>query len=102
MPLLEVKGLTKRFGGLVALNDVNLTINEGETHGIIGPNGAGKTTLFNVITGEYKPTTGTVTEIEEILKVIKERRAVQGECYVCKQSISDDLFNELTNFLLND
>lgn len=60
MPLLEVKGLTKRFGGLVALNDVNLTINEGETHGIIGPNGAGKTTLFNVITGEFKPTTGTV------------------------------------------
>jgi len=58
--ILEVKGLTKYFGGLAALNNVNLTIKEGEIRGIIGPNGAGKTTLFNVISGVYRPTSGHI------------------------------------------
>lgn len=60
MALLEVRGLTKQFGGLMANNDVTLTVDEGEIVGLIGPNGAGKTTLFNCITGYYKPTSGSV------------------------------------------
>lgn len=57
---LVVTGLTQKFGGLTALNNVNMEINLGEIVGVIGPNGAGKTTLFNVITGVYQPTSGSV------------------------------------------
>ena len=58
MPLLEVKGLTRRFGGIVALDDVSFDADEGEIVGLIGPNGAGKTTAFNVITRLYRPDSG--------------------------------------------
>jgi ABC-type uncharacterized transport system ATPase subunit len=58
--VLEGRGLVKRFGGLVAVNGVDLTVEEGETRCIIGPNGAGKTTLFNLLTGEHRPTKGQV------------------------------------------
>ena len=58
--LLKVEGLTKRFGGLVANDDISFTVNKGEIIGLIGPNGAGKTTLFNCITGFHKPTSGKV------------------------------------------
>ena len=60
VPVLEVTGLSKNFGGLRALNDVDLTINKQEIVALIGPNGAGKTTFFNCITGIYTPTEGTV------------------------------------------
>ncbi|MEM2768267.1 MAG: ABC transporter ATP-binding protein [Candidatus Bathyarchaeia archaeon] len=60
MHLLEVENLTKRFGGLVAVNNVSFKVDEGEIVGIIGPNGAGKTTLFNLITGYLKPDSGKV------------------------------------------
>ncbi|MCU0498221.1 MAG: ABC transporter ATP-binding protein [Anaerolineae bacterium] len=60
MTILEARGLRKEFGGLVAVDEVNLTIQRGTTHAIIGPNGAGKTTFFNLLTGKYKPTRGTV------------------------------------------
>ncbi len=59
--LLDVRNLTKRFGGLVAVNDVTLGIAEGSISAIIGPNGAGKTTLFNLLTGIYKPDSGSIT-----------------------------------------
>jgi branched-chain amino acid transport system ATP-binding protein len=58
--MLETAGLTKQFGGLTAVDRVDLEIGEGEIVGLIGPNGAGKTTLFNTITGVYPPTDGTV------------------------------------------
>jgi len=60
MHLLEVENLTKRFGGLTAVNNVSFHVDEGEIVGIIGPNGAGKTTLFNLVSGFLKPTSGTV------------------------------------------
>ncbi len=59
-PVLEVTNLSKNFGGLRALNEVDLTINRQEIVALIGPNGAGKTTFFNCITGIYLPTEGTV------------------------------------------
>lgn len=58
--VLEVRGLTKNFGGLTAVKDVSFTLEKGETLGIIGPNGAGKTTLFNLLTGYLKPSHGQI------------------------------------------
>jgi branched-chain amino acid transport system ATP-binding protein len=60
VPILEVKKLSMHFGGLAAVSNLDLTIQEGEIRGIIGPNGAGKTTLFNVISGVYRPTSGQI------------------------------------------
>lgn len=58
--ILEIRNLNKSFGGLSALSELDLTVNEGEILGLIGPNGAGKTTLFNIITGFYSPTSGKI------------------------------------------
>jgi branched-chain amino acid transport system ATP-binding protein len=60
-PQLSLAAATLRFGGLTAVNAVDLAVGEGELVGLIGPNGAGKTTLFNLITGVYRPSSGTVT-----------------------------------------
>ncbi|MGE8615335.1 MAG: ABC transporter ATP-binding protein, partial [Achromobacter veterisilvae] len=60
MALLDVKNLTKRFGGLVANKDISLSVDAGEIVAIIGPNGAGKSTLFNGLVGHHEPTSGTV------------------------------------------
>ena len=60
MALLAVERLTRRFGGLVALDEVTLSIERGETVGLIGPNGAGKTTLFNCVTGLLRPSSGEI------------------------------------------
>lgn len=58
--LLETEKLTIRFGGLAAVNEVDLTVDHGETVGLIGPNGSGKTTFFNLLTGIYRPTEGSI------------------------------------------
>jgi branched-chain amino acid transport system ATP-binding protein len=71
---LEVAGLTKRFGGLVAVRDVSLTAEVGQVTAIIGPNGAGKTTLFNCITGFYKPDRGQVRMVHGGSTVRIDRR----------------------------
>lgn len=60
MRILEVKNLTKRFGGLTAVSDVNFHIEQGEILGLIGPNGAGKTTVFNLVSGTFVPTSGII------------------------------------------
>ena len=59
-PILEVSGLSMRFGGLLAVNGVNLRVEEKQVVSMIGPNGAGKTTVFNCLTGFYKPTSGSI------------------------------------------
>jgi len=61
MSLLQLDNVTIRFGGLVAVDSVNLTVNQGEILALIGPNGAGKSTMFNLITGIYTPTEGTIS-----------------------------------------
>lgn len=59
-PELEIRGLTQRFGGLTAIGDVDLVVEDNSITSVIGPNGAGKTTLFNVLTGVYRPTAGAI------------------------------------------
>ena len=61
MALLEIKNLGISFGGLRAVDEFNISIEKGDLYGLIGPNGAGKTTVFNLLTGVYKPTNGTIT-----------------------------------------
>jgi branched-chain amino acid transport system ATP-binding protein len=61
MTLFETRKLVKKYGGLLALNEVDAALNQGEILGLIGPNGAGKTTFFNVVTGVHSPTSGKVT-----------------------------------------
>ena len=60
MSMLEVTNLGISFGGLRAVDNFNVNIEEGQLYGLIGPNGAGKTTIFNLLTGVYKPDTGSV------------------------------------------
>lgn len=60
LPLLDLKNVTIKFGGLTAVSDFSISIGEGELVGLIGPNGAGKTTAFNMITGVYQPTSGEI------------------------------------------
>jgi len=77
--LLETKELTKRFGGLVAVNEVDFYVNEGETVGIIGPNGSGKTTLFNLISGFFPPTRGSIAFLDQdITRLQPEQRVSLG------------------------
>ena len=98
MALLTVKNLTKSFGGLTAVSDVNMQIEQGELVGLIGPNGAGKTTLFNLLTGVYEPTTGKV-----ILNTNGKEREIQGKkpYNICGEGVARTfqnirLFKELT------
>lgn len=77
--ILQVSGLTRRFGGFVAVSNVNLTIEQGHIHAIIGPNGAGKTTLFNTLTGGLYPSEGRVElEGQEITRLPPHARVKRG------------------------
>jgi branched-chain amino acid transport system ATP-binding protein len=76
MALLEAQNLTKYFGGLAAVNRVDLTVEEGEIVGLIGPNGAGKTTCFNLLSGFLPPTAGTITFAGESLTGLKPHHIV--------------------------
>lgn len=77
--MLDVTGITQRFGGVTALDDVSFRVGAGSITGIIGPNGAGKTTLFNIVTGIYTPTSGTVhLEGKNVTRHAPERLAAQG------------------------
>lgn len=79
MALLEAKGITKRFGGLVAVNQVDFSLEQGHISSIIGPNGAGKTTFFNVITGIYQPEEGSLNfNGKSLLGLKPEQIASQG------------------------
>src|ERR1700746_689962 len=60
MGILDVQSCTKRFGGLVAVRNLNMSLSPGNLYGLIGPNGAGKTTIFNLITGVYTPDEGSI------------------------------------------
>ena len=78
-PALQLAGVGRRFGGLIAVNDVTLTVAIGERRALLGPNGAGKTTLFNLIAGEYKPTTGRVLFFEQdVTRLPPRKRARRG------------------------
>ena len=77
--MLDVRNVTMRFGGLVAVNDASLSVKPGSITGLIGPNGAGKTTLFAIIAGFLKPTEGTVMlEGKDITAILPHKRAESG------------------------
>jgi len=100
MAILEVNKLTKSFGGLTAVSNVNMSLKDGELVGLIGPNGAGKTTLFNLLTGVYTPTSGTITFTRNGVK-----KEIQGlkPYTICEAGIARTfqnirLFKDLTVF----
>jgi ABC-type branched-subunit amino acid transport system ATPase component len=76
--LLEVKGLTMRFGGLTAVNKVDFAVEKGQVFSVIGPNGAGKTTVFNAVTGVYEPTEGEILFEGHDLRRPLHRRVIAG------------------------
>jgi branched-chain amino acid transport system ATP-binding protein len=94
MNLLDVKNLTKRFGGLVAVNGLDFSILEGEIVGLIGPNGAGKTTVFNMIAGMFRPTCGDITFMGKEIHRLKTSAIAQMG--VVRTFQLTNLFGEMT------
>jgi branched-chain amino acid transport system ATP-binding protein len=96
MALLEIRNLTKQFGGLTALDDVTFHVDANEIHGLIGPNGAGKSTMFKNISGFYTPTSGGIIfNGEEITGMKPSRISGQG---IVRTFQETTLFQELTVF----
>ena len=92
--VLETHSLVKRFGGLIATNDVSLKVEKGARHALIGPNGAGKTTLINLLTGVLEPTSGRIAlDGEDITRLAPHRRVRRG---IVRTFQNNQLFNELT------
>lgn len=92
--LIETKKLTKRFGGLVAVNEVDFTIEKGKINAIIGPNGAGKSTFFNLLSGSYSPTSGRVIyKGKDITKLPPDKIAKLG---VARTFQTTNLFEQST------
>ena len=79
MPLLEGKGVTKYFGGLAAISNVDFSVDKGEIVGLIGPNGAGKTTLFNMVSGALVPKSGTIMFKERNITGMRPDRMDLGD-----------------------
>jgi len=78
-PVLEIRGLTRRFGGLTAVDAFDVDVNEGEIVSLVGPNGAGKTTVFNLISGVLRPTTGSIRLLgRELVRLPAHRITHQG------------------------
>ncbi|MCC6303966.1 MAG: ABC transporter ATP-binding protein [Rhodobacteraceae bacterium] len=93
-PLLETRGLTMRFGGLVAVRGIDLALGSGEVLAVIGPNGAGKSTLFNLVSGLYRPSAGTVHLAgEDITGLPAHRIAARG---IARTFQTSRLFGDLT------
>ena len=92
--LVEVRNLTMKFGGLLALDNISFTIRRGEILGLIGPNGAGKTTCFNAMTGVYKPTSGQVLLEGRVLNGLKQHKITRAGLARTFQNIR--LFGEMT------
>lgn len=93
MALVDVKGVTKRFGGLTAVSDVDLTVNVGEIHCLIGPNGAGKSTLFKLIVGLYPPTKGTI--LFDSIDITEERPFARVQRGMSIKMQAPSVFKEL-------
>ena len=96
--MLKVENVTMRFGGVVAVNKLNATIEKGEVVGLIGPNGAGKTTVFNVITGVYEPTEGKVlfNPVKEDILISNLRPDQIANLGICRTFQNIRLFKELS------
>ena len=93
-PVLETKGLVKQFGGIVATNDVTLSVEKGARHALIGPNGAGKTTIINMLTGVLRPTAGTILlEGRDITGLEPHKRVQLG---IARTFQINQLFADLT------
>ena len=92
--VLELKNITKNFGGISALTDVSFTINEGEIFGLIGPNGAGKTTLFNVITNMFSPTSGEISFLGEKISGLKPHKITDKG--ICRTFQNIRLFSQMS------
>jgi branched-chain amino acid transport system ATP-binding protein len=96
MSLLEIRNVTKRFGSLVAVRDVSLSVAPGELRAIIGPNGAGKTTFFNLISGFFPPTSGSIVfDGRDVTRVPAHRRVAIG---MARTFQITEIFPELTVF----
>ena len=93
-PVLETKGLVKQFGGIVATDDVSLSVEKGARHALIGPNGAGKTTIINLLTGLLRPTAGTIAlEGRDITNLEAHKRVQLG---IARTFQINQLFADLT------